>query len=293
MILLNSLKLKERIRNLSIWKRGDERAPHKPLLILLTLGQLKAKRPRLLSYKEIRETLKKLLSEFGPIRQTYHPEQPFVRMVNDGIWDLNTTVERSNIKDRWLVNHEVTGGFNEEVYSLLNNDETLIREIAEILLHKHFPATIHDDILTSVGLDFNVTDKKARDPKFREKILRAYEYSCAVCGFNVRLGSNLIAVEAAHIKWHHVGGPDSEDNGVALCAMHHKLFDRGVFTLTTSGKFLVAEGAHGTSGFEDWLMRYHGREIRSPIRPEYHPRDSFVYWHSKEVFREPARYYVS
>jgi predicted restriction endonuclease len=29
---LDSTELKERIKNLSIWKRGEERAPHKPLL---------------------------------------------------------------------------------------------------------------------------------------------------------------------------------------------------------------------------------------------------------------------
>jgi putative restriction endonuclease len=38
------------------------------------------------------------------------------------------------------------------------------------------------------------------------------------------------------------------------------------------------------------LMRYHGKELRRPIRPEYYPEDSFVKWHVKEVFRGPARY---
>ncbi|NLK53204.1 MAG: restriction endonuclease, partial [Syntrophomonadaceae bacterium] len=152
--------------------------------------------------------------------------------------------------------------------------------------------SIHEDILNSVGLVFGKGMSRIRDPNFRDRILRAYEYSCAVCGFNVRLGNNLIAVEAAHIKWHQAGGPDSEENGVALCAMHHKLFDRGVFTITTSNKFMVAEGAHGTNGFEDWLMRYHGKELRSPIRREYYPRDSFVNWHLNEVFRGPARYHT-
>jgi len=78
----------------------------------------------------------------------------------------------------------------------------LFQEIAEILLHKHFPDSFHEDILKAVGLDFNYTyntDKKRRDPYFRDKIICAYEYSCAVCGFNVRLGNSLVAVEVAHI----------------------------------------------------------------------------------------------
>lgn len=109
----------------------------------------------------------------------------------------------------------------------------------------------------------------------------------------MRLGNTQIAVEAAHIKWHQAGGPDSENNGVALCALHHKLFDRGVFTVTSTGKLLVAEGAHGTNGFDEWLMRYHGKQLRMPIRPEYYPREAYVQWHLKEVFRGPERYCIS
>lgn len=287
---MNSSELKERINSLSIWKRGEERAPHKPLLILLALSQLQAKGSRLVSYEETRDTLRNLLIEFGPKRRTYHPEQPFVRLINDGIWKLNSLVKEEEIKDKWLLDHQVSGGFDEEVYQLLKDNNSLIREVAEIVLQNHFPETIHEDILAAIGLDFDVYKNKLRDPKFRERVLRAYEYRCAVCGFNVRLGNNLIAVDAAHIKWHQAGGPSTEDNGIALCAMHHKLFDRGVFTITSTGKFLVAENAHGNNGFEDWVMRYHGKEIRTAIRPEYKPNDQFVNWHVREVFKGPARY---
>ena len=68
-----------------------------------------------------------------------------------------------------------------------------------------------------------------------------------------------------------------------------------LFKVWKSSKFLFPieeKRAHGTNGFEDWLMRYHGKELRSPIRREYYPRDSFVNWHLNEVFRGPARYHT-
>lgn len=169
--------------------------------------------------------------------------------------------------------------------------KSLLQEL--LILSKHFPDTIHEDILTAVGLDFTVGKTKSRDPKFRDKILRAYEHSCAVCGFNVRLGHQLIAVEAAHIKWHQAGGPDIEENGIALCAMHHKLYDRGVFTINTSYEFIVTEEAHGTNGFIEWLKRYHGNQIRQPINPLYQSSESFLEWHVREVFRGQERYRVT
>ena len=99
-----------------------------------------------------------------------------------------------------------------------------------------------------------------------------------------------MAVEAAHIKWHQAGGPEHEQNGIALCSLHHKLFDRGVFTLDKEMVFQVAENAHGTHGMEEWLLRYHGQEVRNPVQPVYYPESEFINWHVKEVFKGPARY---
>lgn len=236
--------------------------------------------------------LSKLLVDFGPVRKSYHPEEPFVRLYKDGIWNLSIEREKIQISDKWLLSHDITGGFSDEVYNLLTKNKNLVREIAEIILNKHFPESIHEDILTAVGLNIEYGSNRVRDPKFRDKILRAYEYSCAVCGFNVRLGNNLVGVEAAHIKWHQAGGPDREENGVALCTMHHKLFDRGVFTIADSKKIIVSEEAHGTSGFEEWLIRYHEKPVRAPINPEYNPNHSYIDWHVKEVFKGPGRYRV-
>lgn len=284
---MNSEELKRRINNLSIWKKGDQRAPHKPLLILLALGQVQNENKRFISYEFTREKLTELLREFGPIRKSYHPEEPFVRLKRDGIWMLDKEVNEKSPSNRQLLNDEVAGGFNQDIYQLLNENPGLVQELTHIILDQHFPETIHEDILDAVGLDFTVFTKKKRDPKFREKILRAYGYSCAVCGFNVRLAHTLVGVEAAHIKWHQAGGPDNEENGIALCSLHHKLFDRGVFTLTQDRKLIVSQDAHGTHGFNEWLMNFQGKNIREPIQSYYYPNHSFIDWHVKEVFRGP------
>lgn len=38
----------ERVRSLNTWKRGGERAPHKPLLLLLSLSRITQSLPRLI-----------------------------------------------------------------------------------------------------------------------------------------------------------------------------------------------------------------------------------------------------
>ena len=109
----------------------------------------------------------------------------------------------------------------------------------------------------------------------------------------VCLGNTPVALEAAHIKWHQAGGPDHESNGIALCCLHHKLFDRGAFTLTDTMAIQVSERAHGTNGFQEWLQAFHGHALRVPQRPAYYPNALFVEWHVKEVFQGPSRYLKS
>lgn len=280
--------------SLDTWRRGDERAPHKPLLVLYALGQLR-QGERWLQYEQHEENLIKLLAEFGPPRRPYRMQYPFVRLVNDGVWQLSEAIDtKADHSPGFLRQQGICGSFADDALKALEGDPALVEQISEILLEQNFPDTMHEDILQAVGLEreYSMSRRRIRDPEFRERVLQAYEYRCAVCGFDVRLGSKVIALEAAHIKWHQAGGPDIEQNGIAMCTMHHKLFDRGAFTLSDSLEFLVSERAHGTSGLEEWLLRYHGKEIRPPQSPLYLPGNTFLAWHVREVFRGSVRYMV-
>ena len=58
----------QKFKTLNLWQRGGKRAPHKPLLVLYTIGKLLQGENRLLPYSEIDENLGNLLREFGPKR---------------------------------------------------------------------------------------------------------------------------------------------------------------------------------------------------------------------------------
>ena len=103
------------------------------------------------------------------------------------------------------------------------------------------------------------------------------------------MGHVLVGVEAAHIKWHQARGPSVVQNGLALCSLHHKLFDRGAFSLSSEHRVTVSEQAHGGSGLDDWLLRFHGSGVRDPVNPEYRPEAPYLEWHREEVFRGPGR----
>lgn len=296
---MTATELRSLVDDLTVWKRGDRRAPHKPLLLLYALGRLYSERRRLLPYLEVDERLRRLLHDFGPPRKRHHPEYPFWRLQNDGLWTVpdadqlerrksNTDAKLSELKGK-----NVAGGFTEPVYALLIRQPELVSELAGRLLDAHFPASLHEEILDAVGLDrvpAQRADRPPRDPGFRDKVLRAYGYQCAVCGYDVQLNSRPVGLEAAHVKWHQAHGPDTEENGLALCVLHHKLLDRGAWRLTDDYCFLASEQVHGSAGMDEWVLRFHGEELRAPVRPDYRVRSAFIQWHVREVFRGPGRY---
>ena len=235
------------IANVNAWRKGDKRAPHKPLLMLFAIAQLH-RGIKENSFESVDEHLSKLLADFGPPNPT-KATYPFLRLANDGIWkvtgseELNTTTDYGK---RHLLNVNAAGSFTPEMQNELANDSTR-KQAIEFLLHENFPESLHDDILNAVGLDLEIgysnQKRKKRDPEFRQRILEAYERKCAVCGFQIRRDDQVVGVEAAHIKWHQAGGPDIEQNGIAMCTMHHKLFDYGLFAIDKELKLQVSTGS--------------------------------------------------
>ena len=298
--MLSQQELIKRFLDIRIWKRGDKRAPHKPLLILFMLGRVQRKEPRLVTYAEVMEPLQWLLDDFGPPRRS-SPEYPFYHLAGDGIWEFSFTGAHSIVGSpsaRFLLDNNATGGFGADVYAALIDNPSLLRTIAFRILNEHFPPSMHSEILLAAGLNLDAVEvetgaasaSRLRDRKFRERVLVAYSFKCAVCGFNVWLGRVPVALEAAHIKWHQAGGPDQEDNGLLLCIMHHKLFDRGAFSIDHNLQVMVSDWAHGGEGFEQWLANFDGRRILLPDRPQYRPGDNYIDWHLREVFRGQGKY---
>jgi putative restriction endonuclease len=85
---MNADELRQRVADIAVWQRGSERAPHKPLLLLMALARYSRGEPSQIPYAVIDWELRELLAEFGPSRKSYHPEYPFWRLQNDGIWEL-------------------------------------------------------------------------------------------------------------------------------------------------------------------------------------------------------------
>ena len=192
-----------------------------------------------------------------------------------------------------MIKSQAYGGFPQDIYNLLKSDHRFFTEIVTYLLNSYFPTSIHQDILSFVSLNLQLTDiavttkaeKARRDSKFRENIINAYEHRCAVCGFDGKLGISDFALEAAHIKWVAYGGSDEIHNGLALCVLHHKAFDRGAFAINDDLKLLVANSLKGGDLVNRLFLAYKGREIFTPSQVSFSPNTKYLRWHRNYVFK--------
>lgn len=102
--------------------------------------------------------------------------------------------------------------------------------------------------------------RRYREHDFRSRVLSAYSHRCAMCGIQLRL------VEAAHIlpvAAQH--STDETNNGVALCAIHHKAFDANLVSFDEDFEIQVSESRVHELAEQDLAARLD--EFREALLP--------------------------
>ncbi len=276
-------------------RRGGKRSPHKPLLVLLALGRLTNSGTSALSWAADAGKLAALIRDFGP-PSTTQPAQaaayPFTRLRSDGIWTLDHDVPMDRVQP--LTAENVLGRLDPRLEYALR-DPGVAAAAARHLVESEFPPTVAPDVLAAVGLDPDTVlgatgtpaTRRQRQSSWPAAVLQAWDRQCAFCGFDGQLGAATVGVEAAHIRWFAFGGPDTLDNGLALCSLHHKLFDHGVLgfdldlRITVSAKFT----SRTATGRTIYQLNKRPLEPRPGTTP---PAPTHIAWHTDEVFKKPT-----
>lgn len=287
------MDLLARLLGVRQFQAAGQRAPHKPLLILLALEQFDRTGSSRLAWTDVEHRLGALLEEFGvPKNGQQLPAYPFTRLRNDGIWQLSEAVPDDAVTP--LREHNVSGQFTAEVEEALRAQASQVPGIARAVVEQQFTSSLADDVLAAAGFDPEVCTiagtpalpKRRRSTSWRDQILLSWNRSCAFCGFDGALGASAVGIDAAHIRWFNFGGPDDPDNGLALCSLHHKLFDRGALGLVQD-RIVVSN--HFTANTEAGRRTYdlHGVQLRP--RPGVSiPAESHIEWHTTQVFKGHA-----
>lgn len=293
----------ERTANLRQWTRSGARAPHKPLLFLYALGRFQQDADGELRFSAVEEDLQRLLAEYGSANRT-SPAYPFHHLVSDGVWEVRTERGPGSPGTGVLELRAVgaAGRLTPELRAALRREPSLLGRMARVLLDLNFPPSLHSDLCESVGLDLELelepvetgqlsaVVRRRRDPRMREQVLTAYEYQCAFCGYDGRIGAVPVGLEAAHVRWWAFDGPDDVDNGLCLCSLHHKLFDKGVLGVDDRHRILVSQRFVGRSpAAREHVIALADRPLIGP-QPGAQPVAAVHRsWHTSQVFHGSPR----
>ena len=128
-----------------------------------------------------------------------------------------------------------------------------------------------------------LVNRPFRDAAFRTSVVNAYQETCAVTGLRIVNGGGRVEVQAAHIWPVEDGGPDIVQNGLALSATCHWLFDRHLISLTDDYGLLVSHNR--VPGELRHLFANQLERIHLPSDERLWPRRDFLATH-RERFAE-------
>lgn len=283
-----------RLSTLRQHRLDGKRSPHKPLLVLLALGRFSQTGSSALSWSEAEHKLADLIAEYGRPSRTARRQSaayPFTHLRSDGIWHLDRDVAMDRVGE--LDSEPVVGRLDSALESALRAPGALERA-ARVVVEAQFPMTVASDVLASVGLDADAVfaggplrrddDRRRRSAAWPAQILAAWDHQCAFCGYDGRLGPAVVGLEAAHVRWFNFDGPDDLDNGMALCSLHHKLFDRGALGLDPELKVTVSSQYSARTEVAKRVYDLAGRPLQ-PRRGTQVPAAVHTAWHTREVFK--------
>jgi HNH endonuclease len=81
----------------------------------------------------------------------------------------------------------------------------------------------------NLEVHFSLVKDREAQQKFRRDVLAAQGHRCVLCDIPFPA-----VLDASHIIPKEAGGSDDPRNGLAMCVLHHRMFDAGMFTVLPS-----------------------------------------------------------
>ncbi len=297
--------VEEAVAKLNVDRSHGPKALKKPLLLLLVISRIEqeGQTENRIPFASIEDGLGKLIRRYGgrPTSSGPYPEQPFYFMQSDKtdrlghFWHLHLPEGEAmphGKPPRMTVMRRSYATLDDRIFALLSRSREARARLAYFILDQWFPETWHEELKCQLGLPDLATipnrrsarHDRRRSAQFVDEVLENFRHRCAFCGFHSLLDRTPFGLDAAHVKWFSSGGPDTPDNGLALCKLHHWAFDGGAMSIDgesmrilVSKKFCAQDEASRA-----WIESVAERPIEPPKHFPLNPE--FIRWHQENTF---------
>jgi len=167
--------------------------------------------------------------------------------------------------------------------------DLLVAESQQILAVQHAPEVPYvPEEMPVISRPVRATERQATvlvrlgQSFFRRAVLSSYEYSCCICGIDIP-----VLLIGSHIKPWSVSEQQRTDpqNGLCLCTLHDKAFDRGLITVGEDLSILISSVVlKSRSEFTKTAIQdFDGQKMRLPRR--FSPDLECLIWHTENIFQ--------
>jgi putative restriction endonuclease len=134
--------------------------------------------------------------------------------------------------------------------------------------------------------NYSVEDKlgqikiSANQKAFSDKVKLMYNFTCAICGLKTKdflIGSHIIPWAIAIDK------RLDPANGICLCSLHDRAFDRGYFTINDQYVIEISERVKDDLELSRQLQDYQGKRIKLPM--SHRPKIDYLNYHKEHIFK--------
>lgn len=297
------------------------RAPYKPLL-LLSIMDLMAQDVIVINLIRFDANLIDAFDLywtriFGNDRES-NPVMPFNHLRSERFWrlvDIRGEIAHVEHLDRNEVfrrirNQELLARFDDELFTLLRTSDSrdLLRRV---LIEQYFvpdvrPAIVEAGQITVTSFEYSrdllnrtrgrfilrespsgaeTYQTEVRSAGFRRVVVEAYNHTCAICRVRIVTPEGRTSVAAAHIvPWSHSHNDDPR-NGMALCGLHHWVFDQGLIGVTPDFAVTISTLLTSEEQTAHSVLAYEGQTIHKPEDRVLWPARDALRWHLNNLFR--------
>lgn len=295
------------------------RAPYKPLLLLavsdcITTGSITS------NFIEYSDDLLGNFDRYWDIvvgsTKFANPIQPFFYLRSEGFWHLQAQpgmqqrlAATKDIKTIGQLNQLVLGATLDQPLFELLQQPAAREQLCQTLIQHYFTpelwpalgmiAQINTQIFDYSKLLIEQSRRKFREipatdtpyqievrsSAFRQIVVPSYDYCCAICGIRIITPEGRSAAEAAHIIPWSQSYNDDPRNGVALCGLHHWVFDQGLLTITPIYKVQISPLVDDQPSANQALLVFARQSIQLPTQVHLYPDPVALKWHNQFVYR--------
>jgi len=194
------------------------------------------------------------------------------------------------LKKRGIVGLANSSKLDEVVWNEFNNNwddlafesEKILTRFEGVDILKRGPI-IEGDFYFAEGIEKGrLVKTRVNQNFFRQTVLSAYNFTCCITGINI---PDLLI--ASHIIPWSKAAKDrlNPRNGLCLNALHDKVFDKGLMTITTDFKIRISPKilVKPSAPIAKWIASFEGKNIIIPER--FVPTAQILEYHNKNIFQ--------